>query len=186
MEQLKMMREAMGMPQHEVARILGITRQAYSNYEAGNRSPNYEALTKLSALYQVPTDFLLGQPPFNCIALIEQDRTSFFAQTQDSEEDLRSKYNIEKAKPQSASLPAIVRYLGLNYDSIEYSAEGKWILQRKEEFSQQEDPLLFGEEVWNKLSNRQRYLLTIIAELPDAGQAEILHYAEYVRATQTQ
>ncbi|MGG3888611.1 helix-turn-helix domain-containing protein [Metabacillus fastidiosus] len=47
--------------QQRVADYLGITRPAYTAYERGTRHPDYETLKKLSTLYDVSTDYLLGQ-----------------------------------------------------------------------------------------------------------------------------
>ncbi len=64
MEQLKRMRAIKGVSQQVVADYLGCTRQTYSNYENGNRSPDYETLLKLAAYYDTSVDFLLrGEAP---------------------------------------------------------------------------------------------------------------------------
>ncbi|MED4455944.1 helix-turn-helix transcriptional regulator [Metabacillus fastidiosus] len=47
--------------QKRVADYLGITRPAYTAYERGTRQPDYEILKKLSDLYEVSTDYLLGK-----------------------------------------------------------------------------------------------------------------------------
>ena len=60
LEKLKEMRQAMGMTQQEVAKRLGITRQAYSNYEAGLREPEYSMLCALADLFRCSIDRLMG------------------------------------------------------------------------------------------------------------------------------
>jgi transcriptional regulator with XRE-family HTH domain len=49
-----------GLTQENVAKILGITYQALSNYERGARDPDTELLAKLAELYSVSADYLLG------------------------------------------------------------------------------------------------------------------------------
>lgn len=46
--QLKAIREAQNITQLEISSMLGISRQAYSNYEQGVRSPDTNTLAKLS------------------------------------------------------------------------------------------------------------------------------------------
>ena len=46
--------------QQEVADYLGISRQAYSNYEAGKREPDFETLLKLGEYFGCSVDCLLG------------------------------------------------------------------------------------------------------------------------------
>lgn len=56
---LKELRTKMGVSQQVVADYLEITRQAYSNYETGNRTPDNETLLKLAEYFKVSVDFLL-------------------------------------------------------------------------------------------------------------------------------
>lgn len=59
MELLKELRSAKKVSQQIVADYLGITRQAYCNYENGNRDPDNETLLKLAEYFDVSTDSLL-------------------------------------------------------------------------------------------------------------------------------
>lgn len=59
MEQLRELRTAKGVSQQVVADYLEITRQAYSNYENGNRDPDNETLLKLAEYFGVTVDYLL-------------------------------------------------------------------------------------------------------------------------------
>lgn len=73
MEQLKKLRVAKGVSQQVVANYLEITRQAYSNYENGNRAPDNETLLKLAEYFDVTVDYLLRgkeNPP----ALTDRDK----------------------------------------------------------------------------------------------------------------
>lgn len=58
---LKTLRAQRGMTQQEVAQRLGITRQAYSNYEAGLREPDYGTLCALADLFGCTADRLMGR-----------------------------------------------------------------------------------------------------------------------------
>lgn len=53
-------RKAMKKTQQEVADYLGISRQAYSNYESGKREPDFETLLKLGEYFDCSLDYLLG------------------------------------------------------------------------------------------------------------------------------
>lgn len=59
MNQLKNLRTKKGVSQQIVADYLEITRQAYSNYENGNRDPDNETLLKLAEYFEVSVDYLL-------------------------------------------------------------------------------------------------------------------------------
>lgn len=61
MATLKLYRKQNRYTQQEIADILGISRQAYSNYEKGKRSPSLSVLIKLADLYQISLDALIGR-----------------------------------------------------------------------------------------------------------------------------
>lgn len=57
---IRALREDHDMKQREVAAFLNCSQQVYSNYELGQRDIPTDVLIKLSSLYQVSVDFLLG------------------------------------------------------------------------------------------------------------------------------
>ena len=59
-ELLKELRIANGLSQQQVAKEIGITRSAYSNYEQGIREPDLATVKKLCVVLQVSADYLLG------------------------------------------------------------------------------------------------------------------------------
>ena len=58
---LKELRLQAGATQTELARLLGVSREAYSMYESGKRQPGLAALDTLAADYRVTVDYLLGR-----------------------------------------------------------------------------------------------------------------------------
>lgn len=58
---LRELRTAQNKSQQDIANILGITRQAYNNYELGYREPSNEMLLKLADYFDVSLDYLLGR-----------------------------------------------------------------------------------------------------------------------------
>lgn len=59
-DSLKILRFEHNLSQDDIAKIVGVTRQAYSKYETGERQPSYDILIKIAKYYNVSTDFLLG------------------------------------------------------------------------------------------------------------------------------
>lgn len=60
-ERLKELRKMKGLYQGDIADILGVTRQAVSQYERGEREPSYEVLEILADYFNVDSDYLLGK-----------------------------------------------------------------------------------------------------------------------------
>lgn len=57
---LKGLRKSSELTQKQVAERIGVTKSMISAYEINIRQPSYEVLLKLSNLYKVTTDFILG------------------------------------------------------------------------------------------------------------------------------
>ena len=61
MLKLKELRLKSKFSQQAVASQLGITQQAYANYESGKREPDNESLIALANIFGVSVGYLLGQ-----------------------------------------------------------------------------------------------------------------------------
>ncbi len=59
-EKLKALRLSMGVSQKVVSSALGLTRNAFTNYENGIREPSLETLKKICVYFDVSADYLLG------------------------------------------------------------------------------------------------------------------------------
>lgn len=58
-EKLKNIRESKNLSQKIVAKNLGITLSAYSNYEQGLRKPSFNMIIKICKYFNVSADYLL-------------------------------------------------------------------------------------------------------------------------------
>ena len=59
-KRIRDLREDNDLTQKEVAKKLNCSQQVYSNYELGQRDIPTDILIKLSSLYNVSTDYILG------------------------------------------------------------------------------------------------------------------------------
>ena len=59
-ERLIDLRVKSGLTQADIARLLDITRQAYSGYELNKSEMDFASLVKIAKYYNVTTDYLLG------------------------------------------------------------------------------------------------------------------------------
>ena len=60
-KRLKRLRQNEGLKQQELAEILGIKRNTYSDWENGKTEPSFENLINLADLLEVSLDCLLGR-----------------------------------------------------------------------------------------------------------------------------
>lgn len=63
-ENLKKLRKACGFKQEEVAKVLGVDRSAYSYYESGKTEPSVRNLIKISRMFKVDVDALVGNSEY--------------------------------------------------------------------------------------------------------------------------
>ncbi len=59
-KRMKMLRKQMGLNQTQLAERMGTSKSMISYYENQDRSPSPEILIKLSTIFHVSTDYLLG------------------------------------------------------------------------------------------------------------------------------
>ena len=63
MKNLILLRESKKLRQEDVAKMLGISRQAYCTYENDRHQEGYDTLIKLADFFEVSIDYLLGRTP---------------------------------------------------------------------------------------------------------------------------
>ena len=61
-DQIKLLREKMGITQAELSKRLGVTRSGVNAWEMGISVPSTQYIIELSLLFGVSTDYLLGMP----------------------------------------------------------------------------------------------------------------------------
>ena len=59
-EKIKELRTSKNMTQGELAAKVGVTTSAISSYEVSARQPSYDILVRMSKLFSVTSDYLLG------------------------------------------------------------------------------------------------------------------------------
>ena len=99
MQSLLFLRKKRNLTQKDVADHLGISRQAYANYETGSREPDLNTLKELADFFNVSVDHLLGidtlnpstkseSIPENCIMLRGRDGTVIEGELTDEQIEL--------------------------------------------------------------------------------------------------
>ena len=61
MKNLLSLRKSHNLTQKEIAEHLGISRQAYANYETGTREPDINTILKIATFFDVSVDYLIGK-----------------------------------------------------------------------------------------------------------------------------
>ena len=59
-QKLKDLRWEKGLDKSEVSKLLGLSKNAFGNYEAGIREPSLDILKRICIIFDVSSDYLLG------------------------------------------------------------------------------------------------------------------------------
>ena len=59
-QKLKDLRLEKGLDKSEVSKLLGLSKNAFGNYEAGIREPSLDILKRIYIIFDVSSDYLLG------------------------------------------------------------------------------------------------------------------------------
>jgi DNA-binding NarL/FixJ family response regulator len=60
-QRLKVLRQKSNLSQSELAKKLGLTRTAVSNYEMGKAEPTFTVLSNMATIFNTSTDYLIGR-----------------------------------------------------------------------------------------------------------------------------
>ena len=71
---LKNLRIQKELKQIDVSNALGISYQAYANYENGHRSPDKDMLIKLADYFNVSVDYLLGREQKTMTVVVNKEK----------------------------------------------------------------------------------------------------------------
>lgn len=60
-QRLRLLREEKKLKQLDIAKILGVSRTTYTQYETGKSEPDSEMLNKLADIFNTSVDYILGR-----------------------------------------------------------------------------------------------------------------------------
>lgn len=72
-ERLKSLRKKCGYTQVSLAETLGVSKGTVAMWETGKRTPNFETLIRLSDLFDMRTDYILGKSNDSSSAKLSDD-----------------------------------------------------------------------------------------------------------------
>ena len=128
---LKLLRKVMGKTQADIAKIVGITQNAYSYWERGFVKIHNESLFRLADFYGVSIDFIIGKP-FTVTISPDKWSDSLKKQYSDADEDTRiyMEYKYGNDENSRANEAAVDNTQTLSANTILYHRDGK--LQKRE------------------------------------------------------
>ncbi|WP_444348213.1 helix-turn-helix domain-containing protein [Phascolarctobacterium succinatutens] len=113
---LKEARKSAGLTQKEVAAVVGVNQNTYSYWENGKTKIDSESLAKLSELFGVTTNFLLGKAPCKTTVDSVNDKPA----VRSDEEKLLGVYNSldQESKTQLMSVAYLIMSKSLEAQGV--------------------------------------------------------------------
>lgn len=109
-QKIKLARERTGMTQAETAKLMGISQQAYSQYESGRRVPKPETIGRIAIALNINLEDMLsdGEVPFDELLLFlsgvtDQAKSEFDATKEDSTGSLLGKLKANRKNLEAAN-----------------------------------------------------------------------------------
>ena len=100
-------RKKAGLQQKEVAELLRVQYQTYRNYESGASEPPAEMLVRLSKLYEIPVDIIIGTDDYSK----DKDKSNKIIEEQEREiNKLKAKVEAEKDEIKKIALTNILNF----------------------------------------------------------------------------
>lgn len=181
MENLKYLRKEAGLSQQQMADTLGISQQAYANYENNKREPDRQTIIKLANYFDVSTDFILDivisedeimeKTTSNKQPLLGEKLKDLRTQKGLTQDAMAALLNIKRqtysAYERGISFPDINALLSMAnfFDvSVDFLLENKIATVGKQ-----------------SLSEKQNKILELVEGLTDREREELIRYAEFLK-----
>lgn len=118
-ERLKQLRHERGWSQSQLAKAVGLTKQAISSYEINNITPSFDRLTLLADALHVSTDYLMGKSAERDIVGGGEDIYAELSHVLDVLSVTNNTPTFKGVPIKRSYLPAVRMVLKSNIDGIE-------------------------------------------------------------------
>ena len=191
----KSLRKNLNLSQADIAKQLGITQQAYANYERGVREADYNTLNKLAAIFNVSTDYLLGR---DVVSTPADDSISPLHQSPKPWQRLiNARLNSNKSEDQVSAAAGITVQTYRRYEKGQsFPHSPKTINAIADELGVTPDYLLGytndptwsqakAIEEWMELNEKNTFLSNVFFCLNSENQNQLLSYANFLLQEQS-
>jgi transcriptional regulator with XRE-family HTH domain len=151
-----------GLTPSGAATAIGFNRATVTTWKNTGNTPKGELLSKISKFFDVPTDFLLGLPPFNCWDLINQNRSGFLHYVDTDPGILKLAWGYNFDDPDSIPTRDFISFLAEAIETARPTEEGDWDIKLRPLYQKEKKPTPEGErqqEEWTSSDSARRLKL---------------------------
>lgn len=159
MNRIRQLREARGMTQQELGKILNVQGAAISKYESGKIPLTVDTINKLTDVFEVSIDYLLCKTD----DMHEGVKNIKFEATTTSENGLLEIYrNYKKNGYSKRILLDLIAYIPELYELVSLKSDEDKLLKAFDKLDEDNRDIIIGET--KKLLKSQRYEETVTAD----------------------
>lgn len=124
-----------------IALQVGRSKSNVTGWKKG-QIPASDTATAIAEKLNIPIDFLLERPPFDCWSLINENRAGFLSYADVTAEELRAVWGIDPEHPESAPLDVFIRFLRAAVINARPTEEGDWEIETQPSYGKEKTPVL--------------------------------------------
>lgn len=159
-----------------VALQIGRSKSNVTGWRKG-QIPSSDTLTALAEKLNIPTDFLLERPPFNCWELINQNRKGFLYYVDVDPLVMELLWGIDPEHPDKAPTDMFIRFLRDAIISVRPTQEGDWVVEVQPTYKREKSPTLTEKDERITAQNENEEDMLILARhmepIPEEDRKEL-------------
>lgn len=128
-DKFKALCDSAGISCNKAALAMGLSNATPTKWKKTGATPDGSTVAKLTAYFNVPTDFLLERPPFDCWDLINQNRKGFLYYVDIDPEVLMVIWGIDPKNPDATPMKDFISFLSMAIEDVRPTEEGDWIVK---------------------------------------------------------
>lgn len=145
-DKFKALCDSVGISCNKAALAMGLSNATPTKWKKTGATPDGSTVAKLTAYFDVPTDFLLERPPFDCWDLINQNRKGFLHYVDIDPDMFQIIWGINPEDPDATPMKDFISFLSLVVESAQPTSEGDWKITLRPSFKKEKMPTLEGEQ----------------------------------------
>lgn len=124
-----------------IALQVGRSKSNVTGWKKG-QIPASDTATAIAEKLNIPIDFFLERPPFDCWSLINENRAGFLSHIDISADVLRVVWGINPEQPDDAPLDVFIHFLRATVINARPTEEGDWEIEIQPNYRKEKAPAL--------------------------------------------
>lgn len=158
-DKFKALCDSVGISCNKAALAMGLSNATPTKWKKTGATPDGSTVAKLTAYFDVPTDFLLERPPFDCWDLINQNRKGFLHYVDIDPDMFQIIWGIDPKNPDATTIKDFISFLSLVVESARPTSEGDWEITLRPNFKKEKTPTQEGEHSVAQTEDEEDMLL---------------------------